>query len=131
MAPVGFRSGAKAFRSANASKGRGQPLASLGASELSRRFYRWRGASGKEYICSVFSKGELHLVAGFSSAVTIGASRDAGAPRAICVMPSSAFALAEDQAISALEADSGVEEWHVHFTADEACARDLASSLLH
>ncbi|QGM48142.1 hypothetical protein H2LOC_017580 [Methylocystis heyeri] len=120
-----------AIEAAHASKGRGQPLASLDASELSHRFYRWRGASGKGYICSVFPKGELPLVAGFSSAVTIGVSRDAGTPRAVCVMPSGAFALAEDRAISALEADSGVEEWHVHFTADDACARDLAASLLH
>jgi hypothetical protein len=131
MATVASRRSTVASNSSPASEGRGQPLASLGASELSDHFCRWRGASGKEYICSVFKKDELYLVAAFSSAVIVGAFDDAGTRRAVCVMPSRAFHLNNDQAMLALAAGSGVDEWHVHFTSDEGCARDLAATLLH
>jgi hypothetical protein len=111
--------------------GGGQPLASLGASELKDRFYRWRGASGREYICSVFTRDELAVVAGFSGAVIIGVAREGLGRRAVSVMSSTSFDCASDEEMISLDGSTGAEEWHVHFSKDDGCLRDLAASLLH
>jgi hypothetical protein len=111
--------------------GGGQPLASLDASELKDRFYRWRGASGREYICSIFTKDELAVVTGFSGAVIIGVAKEGPARRAVSVISSVSFACPGDQDMFALDVGSGADEWHVHFSKDDSCLRDLAASLLH
>jgi hypothetical protein len=106
---------------------RGQSLASLAASSLGAGFYSWRGFSGRNYVCSVFADAERAVVAEFSAATIIGVASEGAARRPVCVLSSREF--------SVLSADRhgefpGVDEWHVHFGADEAELRDLAASLL-
>jgi hypothetical protein len=106
---------------------RGRSLASLHASDLDGRFYAWRGASGRSYVCSVFSREERAVVAGFSAAAIVGVAAEGAARRPLFVLSSREFrALA-----AAGEGFCGATEWHVHFCKDDAELRDLAGSLLN
>ncbi|MFY9629330.1 MAG: hypothetical protein WAK03_14425 [Methylocystis sp.] len=107
----------------------GQKLASLDESELRERFYSWRGASGRRYVCSIFSVADQEMIAGFSGAAVIGVANAAGTRRAVCVMSSNHISSPQITEISA--SSLGVDEWHVHFRAGEAELRDLAGSLLN
>lgn len=103
----------------------GLGLASLADSNLERRFYSWLGLSGTRYVCTVFLIGEDEALSSFTEAAIIGVAHRDGNRRPVCVISSSDFAKkckARVRAATAL----GVNEWHVHFSADE---RELAADL--
>jgi hypothetical protein len=103
---------------------RGQALAALGDSELRDRFYSWRGASGRRYVCSVFPADNLEDIAESWSAAVIGVVNHAGARHPVYVVSCDQF-----RALNPSDACAqGVNEWHVHFGADEAELRDLCGS---
>ncbi len=109
----------------------GGALASLGACDFGAHFYSWRGASGAHYICSVFEPPEEELLAGFSGAAIIGVAREGATRRPICLMTSRQFNGPAGQALRAEAQHLGLNEWHVHFSAEDADLRDLAGTLLH
>ncbi len=109
----------------------GGALASLGDCDFGAHFYSWRGASGARYICSVFEPSEETLVAGFSGAAIIGVARDGAARRPICLMTSRQFNSPAGEALRNAARRLGLNEWHVHFSAEDVDLRDLAGTLLH
>jgi hypothetical protein len=109
---------------------RGQELGSLAQSEALRgRFFSWRGASGRRYVCSVFHAGEEGFVADVTNGVVIGVAREGGAARPVCVL--SARAGGEKRPLRRMAQELGVAEWHVHFGAGEETLRDLSGSVLN
>ncbi len=109
----------------------GKPLNSLQASDLRDHFYRWRGASNRRYVFSIFPRSEEATVAEFSEAVIIGVVNDASARQPICILSSRDFETEEGRLLRAEARSLGVNEWHVHFDVDSMCLRDLASVLLN
>ncbi len=101
----------------------GERLASLRDSALRDEFFSWRGASGSRYVCSVFSRAQDAVAAGFAGAVVIGVVRRGAKRSAVCLLSS--------EELSAAAGHANVDEWHVLFEAGEAELRDLALSLLH
>jgi len=108
---------------------RGQALQSLAETDsLRSRFFSWRGASGRRYVCSVFQSGEDSFVADVTNGVVIGVAREGATTRPVCVF------LAQERAgrrLREIARELGVAEWHVHFCADAASLRDLSASLLN
>ena len=108
---------------------RGQALQSLAETDsLRSRFFSWRGASGRRYVCSVFQSGEDSFVADVTNGVVIGVAREGVTTRPVCVF------LAQERArrgLREIARELGVAEWHVHFCADAASLRDLSASLLN
>lgn len=115
---------------ATAPAARGQELHSLTQAETLRgRFFSWRGASTRRYVCSVFQAGEAGFVADVTNGVVIGVAREGAAVRPVCVF------LAQEgedrRPLRELARELCVAEWHVHFCAGEETLRDLARSLLN
>ena len=108
---------------------RGQALQSLAETDsLRSRFFSWRGASGRRYVCSVFQSGEASFVADVTNGVVIGVAREGVTTRPVCVF------LAQERdrrGLRQIARELGVAEWHVHFCADAASLRDLSASLLN
>ena len=110
---------------------RGQALQSLAETDsLRSRFFSWRGASGRRYVCSVFQSGEDSFIADVTNGVVIGVAREGATTRPVCVF------LAQERArrpprLREIARELGVAEWHVHFCADAATLRDLSASLLN
>jgi hypothetical protein len=103
---------------------RGAALNSLSESELFDRFYSWRGISGARYVCTVFPVGEKAIVADFAEGVVIGVAREGESRRPVCIISSQEFSACDEKKLRQVIARRGVDEWHVHFTADdrEICA---------
>ncbi len=103
---------------------RGAALDSLSESGLFDRFYSWRGNSGARYVCTVFPVGEKAMVADFAEGVVIGVAREGESRRPVCVIASQEFSVFDEKKLRDVVARRGVDEWHVHFTADdrEICA---------
>lgn len=109
---------------------RGQELDSLAGSEALRgRFFSWRGATGRRYVCSVFQRGEEGFVSDIESGALIGVTRDGGVLRPVCVL--AAGERRSRDALGRLARELGVAEWHVHFCPEIEPVRDLAGSLLN
>lgn len=109
---------------------RGQELDSLADSEALRgRFFSWRGASGRRFVCSVFQRGEEGFVSDVERGAIIGVASEGGVLRPVCV-----FAAADRRSRDALRKvgrELAIVEWHVHFCPDIEAVRDLAGSLLN
>ncbi|CCJ08456.1 hypothetical protein [Methylocystis sp. SC2] len=111
---------------------RGQALQSLAETDSLRgRFFSWRGASGRRYVCSVFQAGEDSFVADVTNGVVIGVAREGAATRPVCVFLAQERVAGDRQALRRMARELGVAEWHVHFCADAASLRDLSASLLN
>jgi hypothetical protein len=110
---------------------RGQRLGSLLESSLGDRFFSWRGASGENYVCSIFPVADEATVALFSSAVIVGVARNVSGARPICVLSSRQFDTRQGRVIRDEARAMGCAEWHVRFDASEDQVRDLAASLLN
>lgn len=111
---------------------RGEALQSLAATDsLRSRFFSWRGASGRRYVCSVFQSGEESFIADVTNGVVIGVAREGAASRPVCVFLAQERAPADRRALRKMAQELGVAEWHVHFCADAATLRDLSASLLN
>jgi hypothetical protein len=108
---------------------RGQALQSLAETDsLRSRFFSWRGASGRRYVCSVFQSGEDSFIAGVTNGVVIGVAREGATARPVCVFLAQER---ERRGLREIARELGVAEWHVHFCADAATLRDLSASLLN
>ena len=113
-----------------AAAARGQELGSLAQSAgLRGRFFSWRGASGRRYVCSVFQAGEEAFVADVTNGVVIGVARDGVAARPACLLL--AREGGERRPLRELARELRITEWHVHFCAGEETLRDLCGSLLN
>jgi hypothetical protein len=111
---------------------RGEALQSLAdADSLRGRFFSWRGASGRRYVCSVFQSGEESFIADVTNGVVIGVAREGAASRPVCVFLAQERAGCGRHALRRIARELGVAEWHVHFCADAATLRDLSASLLN
>ena len=111
---------------------RGQALQSLAETDLLRnRFFSWRGASGRRYVCSVFQSGEDSFIADVTNGVVIGVAREDATNRPVCVFLAQERAPGDRRALRKAAQELGVAEWHVHFCADAATLRDLSASLLN
>lgn len=111
---------------------RGQALQSLAeADSLRSRFYSWRGASGRRYVCSVFQSGEESFIADVTNGAVIGVARQGATIRPVCVFLAQDRARGDRYALRRIARELGVAEWHVHFCADAATLRDLSASLLN
>jgi hypothetical protein len=107
----------------------GQALASLAdAQDLQRRFYSWRGLSGRSYVCSIFQKGEHMFVSQLTHGVIVGVARLNNEARAVCVLSSKNFTSCAD--IGLLAKELQISEWHVHFSDADSVVQDLSASLL-
>lgn len=111
---------------------RGEALQSLAATDsLRSRFFSWRGASGRRYVCSVFQSGEESFIADVTNGVVIGVAREGAASRPVCVFLAQERMPGDRRALRKMAQELGVAEWHVHFCADAATLRDLSASLLN
>jgi len=111
---------------------RGEALQSLAdADSLRSRFFSWRGASGRRYVCSVFQSGEEAFIADVTNGAVIGVAREGVTTRPVCVFPAQERATGDRHALRKMARELGVAEWHVHFCADAATLRDLSASLLN
>ena len=111
---------------------RGQALQSLAETDsLRSRFFSWRGASGRRYVCSVFQSGEASFVADVTNGVVIGVAREGATTRPVCVFLAQERAHGDRRGLREIARELGVAEWHVHFCADAASLRDLSASLLN
>jgi len=111
---------------------RGEALQSLAATDsLRSRFFSWRGASGRRYVCSVFQSGEESFIADVTNGVVIGVAREGAASRPVCVFLAQDGMPGDRRALRQMAQELGVAEWHVHFCADAATLRDLSASLLN
>lgn len=116
----------------SASAPRGEALHSLAdADSLRSRFFSWRGASGRRYVCSVFQSGEESFIADVTNGAVIGVAREGVATRPVCVFLAQERAPGDRHALRRMARELGVAEWHVHFCADAATLRDLSASLLN
>ncbi len=80
-------------RTFNDSASRGEALRSLAETDSLRgRFFAWRGASGRRYVCSVFQSGEESFIADVTNGAVIGVAREGVTTRPVCVF------LAQDRA---------------------------------
>lgn len=106
----------------------GQELESLAETDALRgRFFSWRGATGRQYVCSVFQRGEESFIADVESGVIIGVGRESAGRRPVCVLGAGESV----GALRLLARELRVVEWHVRFGADAEAARDLSGSLLN
>lgn len=111
---------------------RGEALQSLAATDsLRNRFFSWRGASGRRYVCSVFQSGEESFIADVTNGAVIGVAREGAASRPVCVFLAQERMPGDRRALRRMAQELGVAEWHVHFCADAATLRDLSASLLN
>ncbi|TLG78032.1 hypothetical protein [Methylocystis sp. B8] len=111
---------------------RGEALQSLAATDsLRHRFFAWRGASGRRYVCSVFQSGEDSFIADVTNGVVIGVAREGATSRPVCVFLAQERAPGDRHALRKTAQELGVAEWHVHFCADATTLRDLSASLLN
>ncbi|MGZ9409971.1 MAG: hypothetical protein ACXW3J_05000 [Methylocystis sp.] len=111
---------------------RGQALQSLAETDsLRSRFFSWRGASGRRYVCSVFQSGEESFIADVTNGVVIGVAREGAATRPVCVFLAQERSYGDRRGLREIARELGVAEWHVHFCADAASLRDLSASLLN
>ncbi len=111
---------------------RGQELGSLAETDsLRNRFFSWRGASGRRYVCSVFQTGEEGFVADVTNGLIIGVAREGAIARPVCVFHAREGVAGDRRALRETARELGVAEWHVHFCADAATMRDLSASLLN
>ncbi|MCX7899619.1 MAG: hypothetical protein N2444_05985 [Methylocystis sp.] len=118
-------------RTGPAAAARGRALEALNDSEWLRdRFFSWRGASGRRYVCSVFQVGESAFVAELARGVIIGVARES-APRPVCVLPAGVGFASDRAGLWRYARELGVTEWHVLFCAEENTLRDIAASLLN
>lgn len=107
---------------------RGEALQSLLAADgLRDRFFAWRGASGRRYVCSVFQSGETGFVADVTDGLIIGVARDGAMARPLCLLR----ARIDAAALHRQARELGVTEWHVLFGESDAPAGDLAGALLN
>ncbi len=107
----------------------GRQLESLEDSEaLRNRFFAWKGASGRRYVCSVFQAGEAAFVADVTEGLIIGVARE-GAKRPVAIIR--AGSAGDGPALWAMARELGVTEWHVLFCPDADAMRDLSASLLN
>lgn len=105
------------------------PLAALSGSALARRFWTWNGASGRRYICSVFSRDECPA---FAEAIVIAVRNEIGGARRIVFICASGPRLRGDG--TGLWYGSGiaefdgfaVDELHIHLLCDSATRRCAA-----
>jgi hypothetical protein len=110
---------------------RGRELDSLRASDLGERFYSWRAACGRLYVCSIFPIAEEGLVASFAEAAVVGVVRDGESRRPACVLSAEEFGKAWGRRLRADARRLGVNEWHVRFCpGDRELIRRLARALL-
>jgi hypothetical protein len=124
-----FSVSCKTFGEATA---RGEALQSLAATDsLRHRFFAWRGASGRRYVCSVFQSGEDAFIADVTNGVVIGVAREGATSRPVCVFLAQERVPGDRRALRKTAQELGVAEWHVHFCADAATLRDLSASLLN
>lgn len=122
------RYGSAASPTPRTGRAQGESLQSLLAADgLRDRFYAWRGASGRRYICSVFQSGEAAFVGDVTEGIVIGVARDGGAARPLCLFRAGLDSLALQRHAREL----GVTEWHVLFGPSETPAQDLAGALLN
>ena len=126
--PRAERSGARLARCSRGA-GRGQSLSALRASDLRDRFYSWRGASGRNYVCSVFRLSDEALLTDFAHSLFIGVAREGAGRRPLCALASRDFGDAAGAILRAEAMAQGLSEWHVHFCADEAEVEDLVAGL--
>jgi len=111
---------------------RGQALNSLAETDgLRNRFFSWRGASGRRYVCSVFQAGEDGFVADVTDGAVIGVAREGAGTRPVCVFLAQERGPGDRRALRRMGQELGVAEWHVHFCADAETLRDLSASLLN
>ncbi len=111
---------------------RGQALQSLAETDsLRSRFFSWRGASGRDYVCSVFQSGEDSFIADVTNGVVIGVAREGVTTRPVCVFLAQERSYGDRRGLREIARELGVAEWHVHFCADAASLRDLSASLLN
>ncbi len=111
---------------------RGEALQSLAETDsLRSRFFSWRGASGRRYVCSVFQSGEDSFMAGVTNGVVIGVAREGATTRPVCVFLAQERSYGDRRGLREIARELGVAEWHVHFCADAASLRDLSASLLN
>jgi hypothetical protein len=97
-----------------------RPLASLARTGLEKMFHSWIGASGRRYVCSVYSLSEPPAF-DYRRAIVAAIRRTrTGAAIAFVFEPheSDDFNLWARRARAA-----GAEEWHVHLLADTPDAR--------
>jgi hypothetical protein len=110
------------------------PLRCLSDGALSKHFHKWRGASGRGYVCSVFpvrAGAEFGGLPDFDGGVAIAVARDAkGQRRPLAVFDlcwrEARFCGDLESVGSALR--SGASEWHVHLLADSEQARKAVIS---
>ncbi|MBM3563962.1 MAG: hypothetical protein FJX48_12665 [Alphaproteobacteria bacterium] len=111
---------------------RGEALQSLAETDsLRSRFFSWRGASGRRYVCSVFQSGEEPFIADVTNGAVIGVAREGATNRPVCVFLAQERVPGDRYALRRIARELGVAEWHVHFCADAATLRDLSASLLN
>lgn len=111
---------------------RGEALQSLADTDsLRSRFFSWRGASGRRYVCSVFQSGEESFIADVTNGAVIGVTREGVTTRPVCVFLAQERVAGDRHALRRIARELGVAEWHVHFCADAATLRDLSASLLN
>ncbi|MGJ0621445.1 MAG: hypothetical protein ACR65Z_12145 [Methylocystis sp.] len=111
---------------------RGEALRSLAETDSLRgRFFSWRGASGRRYVCSVFQSGEESFIADVTNGAVIGVAREGVTTRPVCVFLAQDRKPGDRYALRRMARELGVAEWHVHFCADAATLRDLSASLLN
>jgi hypothetical protein len=109
----------------------GAPLVALAGGALAARFVRWRGATGKYYICSVFSdrSSGANVLPHYTDAVVIAVSRRGGISRIDFVTESSD---SPELFWSTMQNCRTIDEFHLHLLAQtpsqrrSACA-DLAN----
>jgi hypothetical protein len=107
----------------------GARLSALDGSDLSERFYCWRGADGVRYVCTIFSRAQEAIVGDFSDVIVIGVARTGEEVRPVCLMPSKDFDTPAGRAARERAHDLGCSEWHVYFNNDPARVRELAVAL--
>ncbi|HUO55249.1 MAG TPA: hypothetical protein VMU18_10940 [Rhodoblastus sp.] len=102
-----------------------RPLAALTRTGLEKLFHSWRGASGRRYICSVYSVGAPPVFD--ASRAVVAAVRRAGPDAGIAFV----FALGAESSPEAFKTWSeqaracGAVEWHVHLLAETPEERAL------
>ena len=104
----------------------GLPLASLAASSLDRHYYSWLGISGTRYVCTVFKAGQEAVIRAFTAACIIGVTQRGGVRQPVCVLDPCDFDDLNGQVEAKVAIALGVNEWHVHFSADR---RKLSADL--
>jgi hypothetical protein len=97
-----------------------RPLASLARTGLDKMFHSWIGASGRRYVCSVYSINEPPAFDYRRAIVAAVRRTQPGATIAFIFEPRDLddFELSTRRARAA-----GAEQWHVHLLADTPEAR--------